>query len=291
MNKNTLKNYYSILAGESKAKYLSEDIPYKRGAAEEILHSCRFCERRCGVDRLKNERGYCGVIEPRICSEFLHWGEEPPLVPSYTIFFAGCTFRCVFCQNWDISQNPEAGAYIKPTTLAKMITQTKGINVNWVGGDPTPNIHYILQVLERLERNIPQIWNSNMYMTEEALDILDGVIDVYLTDFKYGNNDCAKRLSDARNYVEIIERNHLIAEQQTEVIIRHLVMPDHLDCCTKPILDWIAENMSNPAVNIMGQYHPEYLAGRYLELKRRLSPEEYNEALEYGRDLGLELIL
>lgn len=291
MTKKPLGKYSLVLAGREKARYLlSRDLGKKIKSAEGILKNCRFCERRCGVNRLKGQRGYCRVLEPRIASEFLHWGEEHELIPSYTIFFSGCTFRCVYCQNWDISQYPQRGSYIKPKTLANMISSTKGLNVNWVGGDPTPNIHYILQVLDNLDRNIPQIWNSNMYLTEEAMGLLDGVIDVYLTDFKYGNDRCAERLSDAKNYTKIIKRNHMLSEDQCEVVIRHLVLPGHLECCTKPILRWISENMKNPAVNIMDQYHPEYKAMEYEELRKKTGPEEYNQAVDFGRELGLSIL-
>lgn len=291
MTKKPLERYSSILAGREKSRYLlCTELGEKINAAEDILHACRFCERRCGVNRLMGQRGYCRVLESRITSEFLHWGEEAELIPSYTIFFSGCTFRCVYCQNWDISQYPGGGIYIKPERLAEMITKTEGINVNWVGGDPTPNIHYILQVLDNLDGNIPQIWNSNMYLTEEAMKLLDGVIDVYLTDFKYGNDECAERLSDARNYTEVIKRNHKLAEEQCEVIIRHLILPEHLECCTKPILEWISENMENPAVNMMGQYRPEYKAMGYGELQRRLNHVEYQEAIDFGRELGLNIL-
>lgn len=291
MTKKPLERYSLILADREKARYLlSSDLEKKIKSAKDVLRSCRFCERRCGVNRLKGQRGYCGVLNPRIASEFLHWGEERALIPSYTIFFSGCTFRCVYCQNWDISQYPHRGVYVKPKTLASMISSTKGSNVNWVGGDPSPNIHYILQVLDSLDRNIPQIWNSNMYLSEEAMGLLDGVIDVYLTDFKYGNDRCAERLSDVREYTKILQRNHLMAEDQCEVLIRHLVLPEHLECCTKPILEWISENMKNPAVNIMEQYRPEYKAMEYEELRRGLTREEYMGAVEFGTELGLHIL-
>jgi putative pyruvate formate lyase activating enzyme len=164
--------------------------------ANRMFQQCIFCERRCKIDR-RNTSGDCGVKDSRIASEFLHHGEEHVLVPSYTIFFSGCTFHCVFCQNWDISQQI-CGLTVDPNTLSAIITTRKkegAKNVNWVGGDPTSNLFYILKVLKECKENIPQIWNSNMYCTEETMKLLNGVIDLYLTDFKYGNDSCAKRLS------------------------------------------------------------------------------------------------
>lgn len=286
--KNPLGRYSSILEGREKAKYLlCENLKEKLNSAREIMKNCHFCERRCSVNRLEGRKGYCRVLESRVASEFIHMGEEPELVPSYTIFFSGCTFSCVYCQNWDISQYPNSGVYIKPETLSSMINSVKARNVNWVGGDPTPNLAYILEVLTHLNRNIPQVWNSNMYLSEDSMSLLDGVIDVYLTDFKYGNDKCAERLSNVKNYLETIKRNHKLAEKQGEVIIRHLVLPEHLECCTKPILRWISKNLSNIRLNIMDQYRPEYKAMGYEELQRRLTWDEYQEALKFAENLGL----
>jgi len=290
--KKPLDRYFSILSGKEKARFLlCRNLDQKLIYAMDILKSCHFCERRCGVNRLKGERGFCKVLEPRIASEFLHLGEEPELVPSYTIFFSGCIFKCVYCQNWDISQFPNRGVHIKAETLANMISGVKARNVNWVGGDPTPNLAYILEVLTKLERNIPQVWNSNMYLTEEAMQLLDGVIDIYLTDFKYGNDACAERLSKVKNYMEVTKRNHLLAEKQGEVMIRHLVLPEHVECCTKPVLEWISESLGRRVkVNVMAQYHPDYRAEEYEELTRRLSWDEFHHALNLAKELNLDLV-
>jgi putative pyruvate formate lyase activating enzyme len=261
--------------------------------ASRFFKACNYCERICETDRTK-KAGVCGVTESRISSEFLHYGEEPELVPSYTIFFAGCTFKCVFCQNWDISQNPDGGVKISSEKVAKMIERQVGRakNTNWVGGDPTSNLKYILEVLTKCRGNIPQVWNSNMYMTESTMEILDGVIDVYLTDFKYGQNDCGKRLSKVDRYWDVVSRNHRLANDQAEMIIRHLVLPSHLDCCTRPVLKWIAENLDNSKVrvNIMDQYHPDYRSYEHPDLTRPLELSEFVQAVTYGRDLGLNIV-
>lgn len=286
-----LSNYFQILEGTKKAGFLlCKDLKEKVELGKEILKSCHLCERRCHVNRLEGKQGFCGVRESRVASEFVHAGEEPELVPSYTIFFSGCTFHCVYCQNWDISQYPFKGEYIKPEILAEMISNIRAKNVNWVGGEPTPNLPYILEVLTHLKRNIPQIWNSNMYLTEESMGLLNGVIDVYLTDFKYGNDKCAKDLSDAKNYWDITTRNHILAKEQTEVIIRHLVLPNHLECCTKPILEWISENLKNVKVNLMDQYRPEWRAIEFKEISRRLTHTEFQDALRFADEIGIDLI-
>ena len=268
-----------------------------------MIGGCELCERRCGADRTAGEVGHCGVSDSNISSEFIHMGEEPELVPSHTIFFSGCTFDCAFCQNWDISTRPDSGEHIDPKLLAgmierralrtsedgKRITMAGARNVNWVGGDPTSHIVYVLETLRECNAATPQVWNSNMYLTEKAMRLLDGVMDLYLTDFKYGNDDCAKRLSNVDNYTTVVKRNHSMARSNAEMIIRHLVLPSHLDCCTKPVLSWIADNLTAVKVNVMGQYRPAHRSRQHPDLSRPLTLSEYEEALSFAEDLGLDL--
>ncbi|MCR8432993.1 MAG: radical SAM protein [Crenarchaeota archaeon] len=268
----------------------------KHDLSNAIVKSCRFCEFKCNINRAEGAVGRCRVdAKSRIASIFVHIGEEPELVPSYTIFFSGCNFRCVYCQNWDISQRI-TGVHLPPIEVAIRIDerfQANEIrNVNWVGGDPTPNIHFILGVLLYTNSNVPQVWNSNFYNSIEALQILDGVIDLWLPDFKYGNNECATRLSGAPRYFDVVTRNFKIVNGNgDEILIRHLVLPNHLDCCTKPILRWIHDNLdlSKVRVNVMAQYRPEYQASAYKDISRRLTKDEFNEAIQYARKLELPL--
>ena len=286
-----------VAAGTAPSMASKSLMDLKRELAGEALKACCLCERDCRVDRTRGVRGRCGVIEPRIASHFVHMGEEEPLVPSFTVFFAGCNLECVFCQNYDISTRPGCGREIPAGELADIIdrraegTGAAGIrNVNWVGGDPTPNLHYILDVLSHTGANIPQVWNSNMYLSERSMVLLDGVIDIYLTDLKYGNDACALRLSGVPGYMRVVTRNHLMAASQGEVMVRHLMLPGHLHCCTMPIIDWLADNMPGAAVNIMAQYRPEHRARDYPELRGRIPLSEHNRALDLARQKGLRLI-
>jgi len=268
-------------------------LELKAELATKMLAHCEMCERRCRADRSAGKKGACGVLSPRIASEFMHRGEEPELTPSYTIFFSGCTFKCVFCQNWDISQSPEAGAKFSPKTVSEWISRRQGRNVNWVGGEPTPDLAFILEVLGFATKDVPQVWNSNMYMSEMAMKLLDGVIDMYLADFKYGNNECAGRLSKVENYWEVATRNHALANNQCEMIIRHLVMPGHVECCTLPVLKWIAEKLdtSRVRVNVMDQYRPEYRADEHGDINRKLAPGEFGKAIRFAEELDLDLVV
>ncbi|WP_055282182.1 radical SAM protein [Thermococcus sp. EP1] len=260
--------------------------------AHKILEKCELCEIKCHVNRF-DEAGYCRVKESLVASDFLHIGEEPELIPSYTIFFSGCNFRCVFCQNWDISQY-RVGVRYSPKDMGIKIgvAYARGAkNVNFVGGEPTPNLPFILESLKYVEVPIPVVWNSNMYMSKESMALLDGIVDVYLADFKWGNNQDALKYSKAPKYWETITRNFLLAKKhyKAEFLIRHLVVPGHLECCTQPILKWISENLGKDIrVNVMFQYRPEYKAHKYPEINRGLTNEEMIRAAELAGEFGLK---
>ncbi|MEM1909017.1 MAG: radical SAM protein [Thermofilaceae archaeon] len=270
-------------------------IDLKADIASELIKACRLCEWRCGVDRTQGEKGVCGLTsEVRVASAFLHMGEEAPLVPSGTIFFTGCSFKCVFCQNWDISTNPLNGVPVGPRELAAIATKLRregARNINYVGGNPDQQLHVILSSLKYMDVNVPLLWNSNMYMSVEALQLLLDIIDIWLPDFKYGNDECALRLSKVPRYFEVVSRNHKTAHDSGDMIIRHLVLPNHVECCTKPVLKWISENCPRALVNIMDQYRPEHLVAfypeKYREIARRPSPRELEEAYAFADELGL----
>ncbi len=266
--------------------------------ARRMLRKCMFCERRCGVDRASGAGGFCGLNSTvLVATYFHHIGEEAPLVPSGTIFYCGCNFKCVYCQNWDISQEkPYRGDVVSARELALIqeeLRESGARNINHVGGDPTPNTHLILESMLYIRVNVPQIWNSNFYMTPECMSLLKDLIDLWLPDFKYWRSKCAVKLSSAPRYREVVTRNLRVAVENGDMIIRHLVLPNHIECCTKPILEWIAKNLprSKVIVNIMDQYRPEYLVARkpleWREIARRVTREEMMEARRKAEELGL----
>ncbi len=265
--------------------------------SKRMLSSCRFCERRCGVDRTAGEKGYCKVAAvSRYSSDFLHMGEEIELVPSHTIFFSGCTFHCVYCQNWDIAMHPESGRIAEPSMLSAVLIEgmSQGSrNANFVGGNPDPNLHTILETVKLAgyhARFLPMVWNSNMFTSLEAMDLLDGVMDIYLGDFRYGNDECANKYSDVQGYFEVVSRNFMLAYERAEVMLRHLVIPNHLQCCTFPIMKWVKENIPDVYFNLMFQYRPEYKAPLFPEIDRRLTSEEIRAAVEMGKELGIRMM-
>ena len=304
------KQYYGSGVDYEKLKPVQPSyLDLKIELARRILRRCRFCEWRCGVDRLSGTRGVCKLGEKAyVASFFHHYGEEAPLIGtdkqggSGTIFFVSCNFNCVFCQNWDISHPrgrlEDAGVEVNAKTLAAIAKKLRvdgAANINYVGGEPTPNLHVIIESLKYLDVNVPILWNSNMYVSGESMNLLKDLVDIWLPDFKYWSNECARRLSNVGGklgYREAVTRNHLIAAKHGDMIIRHLVLPNHLECDTKPILKWISENLRDRVlVNIMGQYRPDHLVLEkpeiYRDVSRRPRSEEMHEAYSYADELGI----
>jgi putative pyruvate formate lyase activating enzyme len=295
-----LERYVEFEQQADKRKLSLEDIgdgpsflDLKVELGRRMMTNCHFCVRRCSVDRLAGERGYCNCgVEFAISSCFPHTGEEPELVPSGTIFTCGCSIRCIHCQNWSISQWREQGTAASPDRVVEVVESLRKQgcrNVNMVGGDPTPNCWLWLQTMRGVEASIATVWNSNSFYSQETAELLAGFIDLYLLDFKYGNNEHAKAISDAPGYWEAVTRNHMMGKEYGELLIRVLILPEHNKCCTRPILKWIAKNLSPwTRVNVMFQYRPEYRAQERKELGRRLTRQEKEEALKIAKEAGLK---
>jgi putative pyruvate formate lyase activating enzyme len=277
--------------------------------AVETLRSCRMCPRNCRVDRLKDKFAVCKTGRYAIVSShFAHFGEEDCLrgwKGSGTIFFCGCNLRCVFCQNFDISWQVR-GVPAPPTRLARMMLelQEQGChNINFV----TPE-HVVPQIIEALPLAIecglrlPLVYNTGAYDSMESLRLLDGIVDIYMPDFKYWDSEMARRYSKAPDYPEVARRaikemfrqvGDLVFDEnglaKRGLLIRHLVMPGDI-AGTSRVLRWIARELS-PAtfVNVMAQYHPAGKVSRseYADINRCVLPSEYERALDEARRAGL----
>jgi putative pyruvate formate lyase activating enzyme len=292
-----LDRYRRILEWKEKARFrLAKEngrLPEKAAKARRILKKCELCERKCGIDRTAGEKGFCGVGDrPRVFGAHAHFGEEPDLVPSATIFFSGCTMKCVYCQNAPESMDYEAGAPWTAARMAEWIDDMAGKgcrNVNFVGGDPTPNLPWILEALGMVESNIPVVWNSNSYYSRKTAELLEGIVDVYLLDFRYFDERCSRRLSSAPDYPSVAKRNFLQAEKDAELLIRVLVIPNHLDCDAKPIVGWIGEKIGpDVRMNILAQYRPCWRAGEFGGLEEPLAHEDYSRVVAFARKIGMQ---
>jgi putative pyruvate formate lyase activating enzyme len=186
----------------------------------------------------------------------------------------------------------EKGEVYTPEGLAKEVEQLRmnGCrNANLVGGEPTPWLQQWFKIFRHVNVNIPVVWNSNTYYSPETAQLLAGFVDVYLLDFKYGPSGCAEKISDAPCYWEVCTHNHLEAKKYGELIIRVLVLPNHLECCTKSIINWIAKNLGTETrVNVMFQYRPEWRAYEIPELRRRLTKDEMERAVQLAKEAKLE---
>lgn len=275
--------------------------------ARRRLEACDICAHECGVNRLAGARGFCRAGDTiEISSYGPHYGEEDVLVGSRgsgTVFLTGCNLRCVFCQNYDIS-HLRHGYTVSIEEFAGILMglQSRGChNINLV----TPT-HFLPQIISALDLacaeglNIPLVWNCGGYESVTALRLLDGIVDIYMPDVKFGDSAEAARLTGARGYWEAVQQALLEMHRQVGdlkvdsagiayqgLLVRHLVLPGNL-AGTESVLKFIAEEISpNTYVNIMAQYHPAYQARHYPPLDRRITRQEYIEALQITRRLGL----
>jgi putative pyruvate formate lyase activating enzyme len=283
----------------------------RRRAAEAVagLADCRFCPRECGANRLEGKEGGCRTGRcAQVSSFFPHLGEEDCLRGrrgSGTVFFSGCNLRCVFCQNFDISQGGR-GAECDAPRIAAMMLELQALgchNINWV----TPE-HVVPQVLEALAPaaenglRLPIVYNTSAYDSMESLRLLDGVVDIYMPDFKIWDPKPARKYLLAGDYPRIArqtirEMHRQVGELKMDerglarrgVLVRHLVMPGNA-AGTREIMRFLAEEISpDTYVNLMAQYRPagKVRPGLFDEIRRPITAEEYRQALDAAREAGL----
>jgi putative pyruvate formate lyase activating enzyme len=287
------------------------ELAERADTAYMLLESCTVCPRKCGVNRLDDEKGFCRTgLMPVISSYGPHFGEEPPLVGtggSGTIFITHCNLACRFCQNYDISQCGR-GSETAPEQLAGIMIRLQDggcHNINIV----TPS-HIVPQLIRGISiaagqgLAIPIVYNSGGYDSVATLRLLDGIIDIYMPDAKYGSNAVAADLSHVPDYADVMKAairemhrqvGDLVIENGIAVrglLVRHLVLPENLAGSDR-VLPWIAEEISRDTyVNIMDQYHPAWqvlgrTAASYPALRRRITPDEFANAIRIARVAGL----
>jgi putative pyruvate formate lyase activating enzyme len=285
----------------------SGELERRAEALTGLLACCRLCPRACGVNRETGERGVCraGYL-PMVSSAFAHFGEEPELVGSGgsgTIFMTHCNLRCVFCQNDDISHGGQGSEVSIQELAAYMITLQDGgcHNINVV----TPT-HYAPQVVSALviaaQRGLvlPLVYNTGGYDSVEVIRMLSGIVDIYMPDYKFADEEAARTYLDAPDYPEVV--TEVLAEMHRQVgvlrtdrqgiarrglLIRHLVMPGGI-AGTEHVAAFIAGRLSPDSyVNVMDQYHPPHRASRFPEISRGITHGEYRAAVDAARAAGL----
>jgi putative pyruvate formate lyase activating enzyme len=285
----------------------SGELESRAAECFEHLEACDLCARRCGVNRMRGELGSCRTgMRARVSSYGAHLGEERPLRGwrgSGTIFFGRCNLHCQYCQNYDISQTDD-GEELQPEELASMMLELQAAgchNINLVS--PSHVVSQILAALPLAARGgltLPLVYNTGGFDSLSTLRLLEGVVDIYMPDMKYADEAAAMRYSRVQGYPEVnraaVREMHrqvgdlLIGDNGVAVggvLVRHLVLPGGL-AGTEAIARFLADEIScETYLNIMDQYHPAYLAGRYPELNRRIWPQEYGAALALARGAGL----
>jgi len=282
------------------------ELERRERALWDMFDPCRLCPRECGVNRTAGRAGICSATNTfRVASFGPHHGEEGPLRGtrgSGTIFLSNCNLLCVFCQNWQIAHRGD-GMQVGHEELANMMLdlQRRGChNINLV--TPThlvPHLVRALRIAVGRGLNVPLLYNTGGYDSLEVIRLLDGIIDIYLPDFKFQNAEHAARFAQAPNYpthaaAAIREMHRQVGflhvaggVAQRGLLIRHLVMPENI-AGTDVFVRWVASELGTEThVNIMGQYRPMFRANEYPPLDRRITPAEFNQAMRWAREAGL----
>jgi putative pyruvate formate lyase activating enzyme len=260
--------------------------------AEASLTSCAVCELRCGVDRLGGEIGPCGLgADSYTYKRHLSLAEEVELLPAYLVYLSGCNMRCRFCIQGHDCFDPRRGERVEPDALAAELEHAvdRGARtISFIGGEPGLHPHTILRVAASARRQIPIVLKTNLYLTPHTLNLLRPVVRLYLVDFKFGSDRCARRLAGIDRYLEVIERNLRIVSTRGDLIIRHLLMPGHLSCCFRPVARWVAEHLPEAVFRLMDGYVPAWRAQGDPMLGRSCNALELAEAASLTQTLGLK---
>jgi len=255
---------------------------------------CNLCEHRCGVDRAGGERGPCKAgTAPRLFRHRIEYGEELDLIPSHEFYLSGCDLRCAFCIAGINAFDPSRGEELTPDLFNRAVAwgcEQGARNIQWVGGEPTIHLPAILQLMQQCPHLPPVVWKSDFHCTPDALELLDGVAEIYVADFKFGNDRCAQKLAGVQRYLEIVTRNLKLAVRQGRLIVRHLLMPGHIECCFKPAARWMARQMPDTEFSLREGYLPSWRAADLVQLNRPIRRWEIEAAQAFCQKLGLRMI-
>ena len=283
-----------------------KQLTERAAALRELMRACRLCPRACGVDRLSGETGACRTGEQPVVSSYgPHFGEERPLVGrrgSGTVFLTHCNLRCIFCQNYDISQLGD-GRVTTTERLAEMMLelQERGChNINWVS--PTHQVSAMVEatiIARRRGLRVPIVYNCGGYESVETLELLDGIVDIYMPDAKYGDNEVGRVLSGVPDYWdrcrEALAEMHrqagdLRADSQgiatRGLLVRHLVLPEDM-AKTAVVMEHLASVSRDTCVNVMAQYRPTHRAREVAAISRAVTADEFRSAVQAALDAGL----
>lgn len=228
-------------------------------AARQMLGHCEMCAFRCGANRLAGETGPCRLTsETRVFRQYVSLLEEAEAAPALRVFLAGCNFRCGFCDTAPDCFDPNRGTRLVAKQAAaewRGAIQAGCRTISVLGGEPTLHVHTLLDVQAAAGEPLPLAINTNLYLTPETLALLAGDVALYLADFKFGNDACAHRIAGVPNYLAVVRQNLRAIHDQTPLVVRHVLLPGHLECCFKPIVEWL--NAELPGVRF--QLYPGFV--------------------------------
>jgi len=259
--------------------------------ARKMLAACELCEHRCRVDRYRGPAGTCRLgATSHVYRHYLSYAEELELLPSYMVYFAGCNLRCSSCIQIPACLDANHGTAVAADPLVQMAKQAAAQGartINLVGGEPSLHVHTILEMAATGDTPLPMVLNSNMYMSPAVLDWLDGIVNLYLADFKFGNDACAARIAGAPNYTNVVTRNLQRAAGQGKLLVRHLLLPGHVNCCLKPVVQWMARQLPAVPLHVMYSYTQGWRCDSEGELNRLVSSEEIAAAEGWMKTTGV----
>ncbi len=266
----------------------------RAAAARAALANCRLCAHECGVNRLAGAAGLCHAgPQARVFSAQVEVSDELELIPTFAIALCGCDLRCDFCitgrPSWD-SLAGEPPALERLAERANSALEAGARTVMVLGGEPTVHLPTALEIVAALPDTARLVWKTNAHGSTQARELLEGMFDVWVADYKFGNDDCAWRLAKAPDYSRVVRENLCWADAHSELIVRHLLMPGHVECCWRPVAAWLGTHLPGTKVNLRCGFWPGWHAHRHPELRGTVSEAETERAWQLAGENGLRLV-
>lgn len=270
------------------------DLAARAKSARARLAACDLCVRDCRVDRTRGEKGVCGLDDRTFWfREMLVYGIEMELIPAHAIYLTGCNIRCAYCNVSEWNADPARGEPWDANWMAGRVAARRRDGAETLlllGGEPSIQPHALLDLLARAPSRGRVALDSNMLFSAAVRDLFRGAVEVYVADLKFGNDACARQLADVPRYLDVLQENLAFAESTASLIVRHLMVPGHLECCTLPALAWLRQHLTKPRLALKWEYLPPQSAAKGSPLGTYVSRQDYATAKAAAQAAGIELV-